>query len=60
MKFLKKKPIETAEVQQDIFTGNGAETEFTLTFTVIDVKQLFVSIDGLADKNLFLLVLSMD
>ena len=50
MKFLKKKPIETAEVQQDIFTGNGAETEFTLTFTVIDVKQLFVSIDGLTQE----------
>ena len=39
MKFLKKKIIDTAEVQQDVFTGTGAETEFTLTFTVMDVKQ---------------------
>ena len=50
MKFLKKKIIDTAEVQQDVFTGTGAETEFTLTFTVMDVKQLFVSIDGLTQE----------
>jgi hypothetical protein len=50
MKFLKKKIIDTAEVQQDVFTGTGAETEFTLTFTVLDVKQLFVSIDGLTQE----------
>ena len=50
MKFLKKKQIDTAEVQQDIFTGNGSDTEFTLTFTVMDQKQLFVSIDGLTQE----------
>tara|TARA_S200000501_G_scaffold60936_1_gene51450 strand:- start:5580 stop:6251 length:672 start_codon:yes stop_codon:yes gene_type:complete len=50
MKFLKKKQIDTAEVQQDIFTGNGSDTEFTLTFTVVDQKQLFVSIDGLTQE----------
>ena len=50
MKFLKKKTVDTAEVQQDVFTGTGSETEFTLTFTVMDVKQLFVSIDGLTQE----------
>ena len=50
MKFLKKKQIDTAEVQQDVFTGNGVLTEFTLTFTVMHVKQLFVTIDGLTQE----------
>ena len=50
MKFLKKQNVDTAEVQQDIFTGNGQNTEFILTFTVINVKQLFVSIDGLTQE----------
>ena len=50
MKFLKKKQIDTAEVQQDIFTGTSSATEFDLTFTVIDQKQLFVSIDGLTQE----------
>ena len=50
MKFLKKKQIDTAEVQQDIFTGNGILTEFSLTFTVMHVKQLFVTIDGLTQE----------
>ena len=39
MKFLKKQNVDTAEVQQDIFTGNGQNTEFILTFTVITVQQ---------------------
>ena len=50
MKFLKKKQIDTAEVQQDVFTGNGVLIEFTLTFTVMHVKQLFVTIDGLTQE----------
>jgi len=50
MKFLKKKQIDTAEVQQDIFTGTSSATEFDLTFTVEDQKQLFVSIDGLVQE----------
>lgn len=50
MKFLKKKQIDTAEVQQDIFTGNGILTEFTLTFTVMHEKQLFVTVNGLTQE----------
>ena len=39
MKFLKRQKVDTAEVQEDIFTGNGQNTDFILTFTVWSYKK---------------------
>ena len=46
MSYVKRPIIETAEITQKTYTGDGTTTQFALGQPIADMKQLEVVVDG--------------
>ena len=46
MSYVKRPIIETAEITQKTYTGDGTTSQFALDQVIADAKQLEVVVDG--------------